>query len=103
MKQQDCEPIDKWDNDTYEDIDNRDDFPSMFMQLFGHINFKLAAFIFLMGLFIFSDVFVKNILAGFPDAVNLMNFPTTYGTIIQLLFLVIAYLILDLLVQGKYI
>jgi hypothetical protein len=82
---------------------NGDDFPSMGMNLLGQINIKIAFFIFLFGFLIFSDIFIKNILNKFSGAVNGTDNATTKGTIIQLLFLVIAYIIIDLLVKNKYI
>ena len=80
-----------------------DDFPSLLIKLLGSINLKVAIFIFILGMFIFSDIFIKNILSGFPEGVSDINSPTTYGTTIQLLFLVMGYILLDLLVQGRYI
>lgn len=96
----DSESIDSWDGS---DDDNRDDLPSMFMLLLSNINIKIAVFIYLIGILLLSDVFVKNVLSQFPDAVGTMGIPTTKGTLLQLLFLVILYLIVDLLVQGKFI
>lgn len=105
----DYESIDVDTNTKYDynpdDSDNQDDhdFPSMLMKLCCRLNIKIGIFIFILGLFIFSDVFVRNVLSQFSDAVGSLNYPTTYGTIVQLLFLVFGYLLIDLLVQGKYI
>jgi hypothetical protein len=91
------------DDDIYKQKYDGDDFPSMFVKLCSRINLKIGIFIFLIGLFIFSDVFVNTILSMFKGAISNIQLPTTYGTVIQLIFLVIAYLIIDLLVQAKYI
>ena len=80
-----------------------DDFPSMFMKLFEKINIKIGFFIFILGILLFSDVFIKNILSNFTEATDSLGYPTTHGTIILLLLLVIGYIIIDLLVQGGYI
>lgn len=85
------------------DDDDGHDFPSMSMNLLQNINIKVAIFIFVFGLFLFSDIFVKTILSAFSKTVDNMDNPNTKGTIIQLLFLVIAYIIIDLLVQNKCI
>ncbi len=100
----DCESIDSWgtSTDNYDDY-HRDDLPSMFMQLLSHINIKVALFLYLIGILLFNDVFVKNVLSQFPDAIGMMGIPTTKGTLIQLLFLVLLYLVIDLLVQGRFI
>jgi hypothetical protein len=80
-----------------------DDFPSMFVKLFTHINIKVAIFIFILGLFLFSDIFTRSVLKIFNGSVNQLGTPTSHGTIIQLSFLVLGYILIDLLVQGKYI
>jgi hypothetical protein len=91
------------DNDSTDSLKDGDDFPSMTVKLFTRMNIKIAIFIFILGLFIFSDVFVRTVLASFDGAVNQMEGPTTRGTIVQLIFLVVGYIIIDLLAQGKYI
>jgi hypothetical protein len=95
------------ESDSEEECDKKlsddDDFPSMFVKLFSRINIKVAIFIFILGLFLFSDIFIKNILSSFKGAVSDLGYPTTNGTVIQLIFLIIAYLIVDLLIQGNYL
>jgi hypothetical protein len=79
---------------------DRDDFSSMLIDLIKKINFKVAIFLFFLGIFIFSDIFIDIVLNKFNDAVD-GNEPTTKGTIIQLLFITISYMAFDLLVQGE--
>jgi hypothetical protein len=90
-------------DDGYKDNYNDDNFPAMLMKLFSRVNIKIAIFIFILGLFTFSDIYVRNILSTFNGAVNQLGCPTSHGTIIQLSFLVIGYILIDLLVQGSYI
>lgn len=94
-----------YDNSSYTDNyeTNDDDFPSMFMKLCSRINVKVAIFVFVIGLFIFSDIFVRSILGAFNNAVGQLGAPTSHGTVIQLLFIVFGYIVIDLLVQSKYI
>jgi hypothetical protein len=74
------------------------DFPSIGMDILKKTNFKVAFFLFIMGIFIFSDVFIENILSiKYRDG----NCATTTGTMIQLLFFVLFYLIIDLLITGE--
>ena len=88
-----------------DDISKSDghDFPAMTLSLFGKVNIKVAVFLFILSVLIFSDIFVRNVLIGFGTAVDQVNCPTTSGTLIQITMLVIGYIILDLLVQGNYI
>lgn len=80
----------------------KDDFLSMFSDLFGSINYKTAIFLFILGILIFSDVFIELVLTSTDGAVY-GDAPTTKGTIIQLLALTFGYIIIDLLAQGKII
>ena len=73
------------------------DFPSMFARLVSKINLKVAVFLFLVGMFILSDMFVMNVLASFSGAVRDDETPTSRGTIIQLVFIVLAYIAIDVL------
>jgi hypothetical protein len=78
-----------------------DDFPSMFVDIFKKINFKIAFFIFIIGIFIFSDIFIENIIKPWSvDSVDGSDVPTSKGVFIQLIFLTLGYIGLDLLVQG---
>lgn len=78
-------------------IGGENDFPSMGVDLIKRVNFKVAFFLLLLGVFLFSDLFVENILsAKYRDA----DTPNTMGTTVQLVVFVLAYVIIDLLVQG---
>jgi len=74
------------------------DFPSMGVDLLKRINFKVSLFLFLIGLFILSDIFIDKFLpVSYQDGTNC---PNSSGTVVQLIVLVICYIIVDLLVQG---
>jgi hypothetical protein len=79
---------------------------SDFMKIFGDVlssaNWKVAGLIFMLGFLIFSDIFIDNVLIGFSDTVD-GACTTTKGTVLQLLFLCLAYLILDLVVQYGWL
>jgi hypothetical protein len=78
-----------------------DDFPSMFVDIFKKVNFKIAFFLFVIGIFIFSDIFIENIIKPWSiDSVDGSDVPTSKGVFIQLIFLTLGYIGLDLLVQG---
>jgi hypothetical protein len=80
----------------------RDDLGNMTTDFFGKINFKIAIFLFIFGVFIFSDMFIENVLSKIKDSES-GGESTTKGTLIQLLVLVLFYLIVDLLTQAEII
>ena len=81
-------------------LDSGDDMAGMTVSMFGRINFKQAIFIFLMGILIFSNIFIENVLSKF-DGAESSGEATTKGTVLQLIVLVLGYLIVDLLIQGS--
>ena len=88
-----------------EEIEVTDSKKTDFVKITGgvlsSINFKIAFLIFAIGLIIFSDIFVNNVLMEIPDAVQPGEVITTKGTLLQLTFLVLGYIICDLLVQYE--
>jgi hypothetical protein len=78
----------------------RNDFASMLIEFVRLINFKMAFYIFILGLLIFSSLFVERVLVGFSSAVE-DGTPTNKGVIIQLTFLSLAYIIIDLLTKTN--
>jgi hypothetical protein len=75
------------------------DFPSMGVDLIKRINVKIAVFLLIIGLFVFSDIFIEKFLASpnFQDGTGCTN---TTGTSVQLIILVLSYIVIDLLSQG---
>lgn len=80
----------------------RSDFVKVISNMVGSLNIKVAFFLFFIGMIIFSDVFIDGFLSSFPDSSN-GDCTTTKGTMIQLTLFVMAYLVLDLLVQADWI
>jgi hypothetical protein len=76
------------------------DFPSIGIDLLKRVNFKVAFFIFIMGLYLFSDIFVEHVL---PANYREGDTANTNGTMVQLILLVFAYMTIDLLVQSGMI
>jgi hypothetical protein len=73
------------------------DFPSMGMDLLKRVNFKVAFFLLLVGVFIFSDFFLDNALSNKYQEAGCAN---SQGTMVQLVWFVLAYIAIDLFVQG---
>lgn len=88
------------DNYSIKKYNNKDDFVSMGSDLFQGINWKVSFFLFILGVLIFSDVFIELFLVSINDAVE-GDTTTTKGTMIQLFSLTLGYIIIDLLVQGE--
>jgi hypothetical protein len=81
---------------------DKTDFVSGLGRFVSNINFKMSIFLFFLGMIIFSDIFIDKFLSNFSNAVS-GECTTTKGTMIQLLFLTIGFIILDLLASGGII
>lgn len=66
------------------------------------IQYKLFALMFISFLFLSSDVFILRFLSSFDGAVEYKT-PTTWGTCIQGLLLVIAMLIFDFCIKQEIV
>ena len=97
-------------NETYEEIDfdkeettnkKPDDFAGMTIGFFSMVHFKQLIIIFFLFLFVSSEVFIDKILTRIDGSTEHKN-PTTKGTIIQASFLVLMFMILDILVRYGF-
>ncbi len=82
--------------------DHGDDFPSMTVDMLKHIPFKEAFLLFLLMVFVFSDLFIEIFLTGIYDALE-GDSPTTKGTMIQIIVSVIGFIVIDLLISGGFL
>ena len=78
------------------------DFMQMSGNMLSNINIKMSFILFFLGMIIFSDLFIDGFLNKFDGAVH-GECTTTKGTIIQLLFLVIGYIIMDLVTKYEWL
>lgn len=83
-------------------IVSNDDLWSLIVGGIAGVNFKMAILIFIIFILISSTTFITRILSEFGGAVNLKT-PTTYGVILQGMFLCIAFLIIDSLSRMEII
>lgn len=74
------------------------DLMKMSGNLLSNINYKVAFLLFIVSMILFSDVFIESVLGRFSGTVD-GDCTTTKGTMLQLLFMVVAYIILDLIVK----
>lgn len=68
----------------------------------GKIRIKFILLLFIMFVFISSDVFAERVLGNFGGAVDVRT-PTNFGVIIQGIFLVLGYVILEILSDQSII
>ena len=105
------------DSEDIGDIDNIDDIvdssntnsksrPDSFFSIIGDLtsklNWKIILFIFLLYIFLNTDMFIDKGLSRIKNAVDFKH-PTTKGTLIQALLMVIGYAIIKLLVDSSII
>jgi hypothetical protein len=73
-------------------------FPQIIANMLMCINWKVAAFLFIMGLFLFSDLFIDSILRQVPGSVDGIT-PSSKGTLIQMSLLVLSYIFVDSMIK----
>jgi hypothetical protein len=104
--QKDSESLDDKDinKEKYKNqqITGGNDFPSMVTDLCKKINIKVAFFLGILSFLVLSDVFIENVIPN-KKMYKFGNDVTSMGTIIQIIFLIVGYIIIDLLVQGGVI
>ncbi len=79
-----------------------DDLAAIIMDIASHIQYKFLLLLLVVFIFLSSDVFINRILAGFHGAVD-YKCPTSWGTFLQGLFLVLIMIIIDALIRQKII
>ena len=100
MSEDSCKSADYDANDKSDS--NKSDFLEALSNMTSNINFKMGIFLFLIGMCIFSDLFINGFLSNFEGTIS-GECTTTKGTIIQLTIFILLYLVLDLLMKGKLI
>jgi hypothetical protein len=79
-----------------------DDLGSIIVDIASQIQFKFLGMMLVIFLFLSSDVFIGRVLSTFGGAVDFKT-PTSYGVILQGLFLVLFMTLLDALIKQKII
>ena len=80
-----------------------DDLASAFVGFFTSINYKLIMFIFIIFIFVTSDVFIDKVVSRVDGTVENMRETTNKGAFIQGLCLLLLYMIADLVIQLGFI
>jgi len=102
MSEKNTDNLDKTENKKKKKNKDKDDFVQMGVTLLNNINFKIAFFLLLIGMIIFSDMFINGVIGKFQNTLH-GECTTTKGTILQLTFLVLGYIIIDLLNKSDII
>ena len=92
----------KKDEILEEDDDDTHDLYETSIGLCKKIKFKSLIFLFILFIIISSDVFIEQMLDKFSNSVE-HNCPTSKGVIVQGIFLVLGFVILDTLVNSDLI
>lgn len=79
-----------------------DSITDMIADSITHIPYKLYGMMFIVFVFLSSDVFTNRIMSNFHGAVDYKCL-TSWGVVLQGIFLVIAVICLDALIQYKII
>ena len=66
------------------------------------VNFKILIAVFVIFALVVSDVFTNNVVSNFRGALHCRT-PTSYGVVIQGIFLVIFYVLALYMIQGDII
>jgi hypothetical protein len=88
------------DSDLIETKSISGNFITILVESLGKIQYKFLGLIFIMFIFISSDVFIERILSNFESAVEIRSV-TNYGIMLQGIFFVLGFIVLEILIdQG---
>jgi len=79
-----------------------DDLTSILIDIVSNVQWKFMGLLLIVFVFLNSDIFVNRILSTFNGAVN-YKYPTSYGVVLQGIFLVIAMISIDVMIQQSVI
>jgi len=91
------ESLEEYAGDTPQESENKSDFIIVSGNILQNIPYKLTILVFITGILVFSDLFVENVLNSLGGCV-MNEFPTSKGTVIQLLVLCLALIVFQLLI-----
>jgi len=83
-------------------LDNSTDFVNVTSSVISSVNYKLVFCMFIIGMLIFSDMFIDGVLQKIPNSVDGL-YTTNKGTTIQLMLYCLVLLVLDILIKKDII
>lgn len=94
-------------DDVEEELENNsrrpDSFIEIFADFFGGVNYKIIFFLFIIFMFINSDIFIEKVLSRFEGSVEGRTTITNKGTFISSIFLILFYMIFDMLIRNRIV
>jgi hypothetical protein len=88
------------DSDIIQTKNTTGNFITILVESLGKIKYKFLTLLFIMFIFISSDVFNERVLSNFDGAVDIHTI-TNYGIILQGIFFILGYISLEILIdQG---
>lgn len=91
------------DSDSVDgEVSRSDDLIGLFNTIIGGVQFKFIGMMFLVFLILSTDTFITRVLDIFGSAVS-GGCPTSWGTVLQGMFLVLAMLLIDPLIRTGVI
>lgn len=79
-----------------------DDLTSIMIDIVSNVQWKFMGLMIIIFIFLNSDIFINRILSTFSGAVN-YKYATSYGVVLQGIFLVIIMICIDVLVRQNVI
>jgi hypothetical protein len=90
--------FDEFDTDNSKNKKKPDDIAGTFIGLLSMTNLRLFFIVFLLFIFVSSDVFIDQVLGRFEDARE-HNCATTKGVIIQATIMVLLVMVMDVFIS----
>jgi len=80
-----------------------DSFISIIADFFGNVNYKLIIILFLIYVFLMSDLFIDKVLSKVSGTTENRNQLTPKGTLVNGLLMILLYMTADLLIKSKVV
>ena len=94
-------------DDVEEELENKsrrpDSFIDIFADFFGGVNYKIIFFLFIIFMFINSDIFIEKVLSRFDGTVEGRVTVTNKGTFISSIVLILFYMTFDMLIRNRIV
>lgn len=80
----------------------RGDLFRMLIDAIGSVQYKLAGFVFIFFIILSTDMFLYRVLSHIPDTMSAGQ-PTSWGVVMQGMFLAIAMILFDALIKLEVV
>ena len=80
--------------------EKKTDLVTILSNVVTNINYKGAILLFIVGIIIYSDLFIHNVLSKIPNASS-GDTVYTKGSMIQLIIMILSFIVIDLLTNYQ--